>query len=49
MNNLIERMRARIQQIADPNDPYSQRDFDIEFANSSEEYLSELDGMEESY
>ena len=38
MGNIIDNMRKRIQQIADPNDPYCQADFDREFANSHKEY-----------
>jgi dUTP pyrophosphatase len=32
--DIIERMRLRIQEIADPSNPYSQEDFDAEFANT---------------
>jgi len=36
MNDLVERMRARILQISDPNDSYSQEDFDREFSYPTE-------------
>jgi dUTP pyrophosphatase len=32
--DIIERMRLKIQEIADPSNPYSQEDFDAEFANT---------------
>lgn len=35
MNDLIEKMRVRIAQIADPEDPYTQEDFDKEFSVSA--------------
>jgi dUTP pyrophosphatase len=31
----IEKMRLRIQEIADPNNPYSQEDFDVEFSSKN--------------
>jgi dUTP pyrophosphatase len=31
----IEKMRLRIQEIADPNNPYSQEDFDVEFSRKN--------------
>ena len=35
MNDLVERMRARILQISDPDDPYTQEDFDKEFSQAT--------------
>jgi dUTP pyrophosphatase len=40
MNDLIEKMRARISQIADPEDPYTQEDFDKEFSDSTSKNIS---------
>ena len=35
MNDIVERMRARILQISDPDDSYTQEDFDKEFSNTT--------------
>ena len=32
MSEIVERMRARIFEVSDPNNPYTQADFDAEFA-----------------
>jgi dUTP pyrophosphatase len=32
MSDIIERMRASILKVSDPNNPYTQADFDVEFA-----------------
>ena len=36
MDDILNRMKARIMQIADPNDPYSQEDFNKEFSNTNQ-------------
>lgn len=48
MSDIIERMRSRILEVSDPENPYSQADFDIEFAEhlnhnpSSQNNISEI-------
>lgn len=39
MSDVVEKMRLRILDIADPNNPYTQEDFDIEF-NKANGYIS---------
>jgi dUTP pyrophosphatase len=34
MSEIVERMRARIFEVSDPNNPYTQADFDAEFAEN---------------